>query len=295
MKLLSPAKINLYLKVTGKRPDGYHELLTLMTPVRLFDEIDLEAVGEGIHVQAPGCGCDAGRNLASRAAELFLGQTRVRAGVSIRITKNIPVGAGLGGGSSNASTVLKGMNELFQTGLSREELMEMAGAIGSDCPFFILGKPCLMGGRGDMLLHEVVLEPRSYLIVTPPLEISTARVYSLLKNPLTHGKKRYRITAEVVRRGIAPERWLENDLEGPAFGMCPELKRIKAELLEAGALGVIMSGSGSSILGICQNDEHLCSVMSRFRRHEGYRYVPTTSLTGGNHGNYRGQGVSGQG
>lgn len=295
MKLLSPAKINLYLKVTGKRPDGYHELLTLMVPIRLFDEIILEAVGEGIHVQAPGCSCDAGRNLASRAAELFLERTRVHAGVSIRITKNIPVGAGLGGGSSNASTVLKGMNDLFQAGLSREELMEMAGSIGADCPFFILGKPCLMGGRGDMLLHEVVLEPRSYLIVTPPLEISTARVYSLLKNPLTHGKKRYRITTEVVRKGIAPERWLENDLEGPAFGMCPELKRIKAELLEAGALGVIMSGSGSSVLGVFQNDEHLCSAMSRFRRHEGYRYVPTTSLTGGSYGNYRGQGVSGQG
>ncbi len=295
MNLRAPAKVNLYLKVVGKRPDGYHELLTLMMPIRLFDEIVLEKADTGISVRAPGCGCNERNNLAFKAAELFLKETGVRAGVSIRISKRIPPGAGLGGGSSDASSVIMGMNELFKTGLSRTELMKMAGKIGADCPFFFLGRPYLMGGRGDVPLHEVTLEPRSYFIVTPPLEISTAKVYSHLKCPLTRERKSYKIINEVAKKGIAPEQWLENDLEKPAFGICPELERVRSELLDAGALGVIMSGSGSSVLGIFQNEEHLCSGMSRIRRHEGYRYVPTTSLTGGSHGDYRGKGVSGQG
>ena len=295
MKLLAPAKINLYLKVIGKRSDGYHELLTLMAPVNLFDEIYLEEADQGISVTAPGCGCDDRRNLAFKAAELFLKETGVKAGVSIRIDKHVPLAAGLGGGSSDASCVLSGMNDLFHAGLSREDLMGLAGMIGADCPFFILGRPYLMGGRGDVPLHEVALERRSYFIVTPPLEISTANVYSLLKNPLTRGKKSYKIINEVAQKGIAPEQWLENDLEGPVFGICPGLKRVKVELLDAGAWGVVMSGSGSSIVGVFQNDEHLFNGMSRLRRHEGYRYVPTTSLTGGSHGDYRGKGVSGQG
>lgn len=295
MNILAPAKVNLYLKVVGKRADGYHELLTLMAPVRLFDEIVLEKADEGVSVKAPGCGCNDRHNLAFKAAELFLRETGIKAGVSIRISKHIPLGAGLGGGSSNASSILMGMNDLLDAGLSRKNLMKMAEKIGADCPFFILGKPYLMGGRGDTPLHEVILEPRSYLIVTPPLEISTAKVYSLLKCPLTRERKSFKIINEVAEKGIAPEQWLENDLEKPAFGICPELKRVKAELLDAGALGVIMSGSGSSVFGIFQNEEYLCNGMSRLRRHEGYRYVPTTSLTGGNHGDYRGKGVSGQG
>ncbi len=295
MKLLASAKINLYLKVLRKRADGYHELLTLMVPVGLFDEVVIEKADRGVSVSAPGCGCNGRSNLACKAAELFLKETGVREGVSIRIVKHIPLGAGLGGGSSDASTVLMGMNELFHTRIQRLELMKMAGRIGSDCPFFILGKPCLMGGRGDVPLHEAILEPRSYLIVTPPLEISTAKVYSQLKCPLTRKRKSYRIINEIVQKEITPEQWLENDLEGPAFGICPELKRVKAELLDAGALGVIMSGSGSSVLGVFQNEEHICNGLSRIRRHEGYRYVPTTSLTGGSHGDYRGKGVSGQG
>jgi len=295
MKLLAPAKINLYLKVLGKRSDGYHELLTLMVPINLFDEIVMEKAEKGISVRAPGCNCNGRSNLAYKAAELFLKEAGIREGIAIRIAKNIPLGAGLGGGSSDAAAVLMGLNELFHTRISTIELMKLAGRIGADCPFFILKKPCLMGGRGDVPLHEAVLEPRSYLIVTPPLEISTAKVYSQLKCPLTRERKSYRIINEIMQKGIAPEQWLENDLEGPAFDMCPELKRVKAELLDAGALGVIMTGSGSSVFGVFQNEEHVCNGLSRIRRHEGYRYVPTTSLTGGSHGDYRGKGVSGQG
>lgn len=276
MKILAPAKINISLKVLGKRPDGYHELLTLMAPVSLFDEIVIDRLEEGITVSAPGCNCVDEKNLAYRAAALFLKETGVHGGVSIRITKQIPVGAGLGGGSSDASAVLMAMNDLFQSGLSVKNLMDMAGKIGSDCPFFILGEPFLMGGRGEIPIGKVFLEKRFYLIVVPPLEISTPLVYSYLKCPLTIGHKPFTISDIIAEKGNAPEQLLENDLEIPAFGICPEIKCIKAELFDAGALGVLMSGSGSSVFGVFKDEEHVCNAMSRIRRHEGYRYIPTT-------------------
>lgn len=295
MKILAPAKINLFLKILGKREDGYHELLTLMAPVNLFDDINLTRKELGISLKAPGSGCGEKQNLAYKAAALFLEETGCRGGISIGIVKRIPVGAGLGGGSSDAASVLMGMNRLFQTGLSNHDLMAIAGKIGSDCPFFILGEPHLMGGRGEVPIRKVTIEQRFYLIVVPPLEISTALVYSHLKCPLTHGHKPFTIYEISFEKGNAPEQLLVNDLESPAFGICPEIKTIKEELLDAGALGVLMSGSGSSVFGIFESEEHICIGMSRIRRHEGYRYIPTTSLTGGSYGNYRGKGVSGQG
>jgi 4-diphosphocytidyl-2-C-methyl-D-erythritol kinase len=293
--ILAPAKINLFLKVLGKREDGFHELLTLMAPVSLFDEISLVPLDEGISLDAPGSGCEERKNIAYRAAELFLRETGAKGGVRIEIVKNIPVGAGLGGGSSDGASVLMGMDDLFGTGLSTGELMDLAARIGSDCPFFILRQPYLMGGRGEIPLQKAVLEERSYLIVVPPLEISTALVYFHLKSPLTSYDKTYKSNDVVMEQLIVPERILQNDLEGSAFGICPDIKLLKEELLGAGALGVIMSGSGSSVFGVFRDNEHLCYGMSQLRRHEGYRYIPTTSLTGVSYGNYRGKGVSGQG
>jgi 4-diphosphocytidyl-2-C-methyl-D-erythritol kinase len=295
VKILAPAKINLFLKVLGKREDGYHELLTLMTPVALFDEIRLDRKDQGISLNAPGSGCREKQNLAYKAAVLFLEETGCKGGASIEILKRIPIGAGLGGGSSDAASVLMGMNKLFQAGISRHDLMAMAGRIGSDCPFFILGEAHLMGGRGEIPIRKAVLEQRFYLIVVPPLEISTALVYSHLKCPLTHGHKPFTISDISIEKGNEPEQLLVNDLESPVFGICPEIRTIKEELLDSGALGVLMSGSGSSVFGVFKNEEHICIGMSRIRRHEGYRYIPTTSLTGGSYGDYRGKGVSGQG
>ncbi len=295
MKILAPAKINLILRILGKRIDGYHELITLMSPVSLYDDIVLEKQESGIFLKAEGSGCEERQNLAYRAAELFLKETGIMEGVSIEITKRIPVGAGLGGGSSDAASVLMGMNTLFQAGLTDQELMNLAAGIGSDCPFFILKRPYLMGGRGEIPLKPVIIEPRSYLIVIPPFGVSTSLVYSNLKCPLTIDDKSFTIKEISVGNGNAPERLLVNELEDPAFGICPEIRCIKAEILDAGALGVIMSGSGSSVFGVFKDEEHLCIGMGRIRRHEGYVYMPTTSLTGGSYGDYGSKGVSGQG
>jgi 4-diphosphocytidyl-2-C-methyl-D-erythritol kinase len=295
VKIKAPAKINLFLKVLGKREDGFHELITLMTPVSLFDEITLTPGEEGIALSAPGSGCEERKNLGYRAAELFFQETGLKQGVSIEIVKNIPVGAGLGGGSSDAASVLMGLNDLFGAGISTGELMSLAARLGSDCPFFMLGGPCVMGGRGEIPLRKAVLEERHYLIVVPPLEISTALVYFHLKYPLTNYDNKFKSNDVYFEQLIVPEQVLQNDLESAAFGICPELKPIGKDLLDAGALGVLMSGSGSSVFGVFKNKEQVCNGLSLLRRHEGYRYIPTTSLTGVSYGNYRGKGVSGQG
>ncbi len=126
-----------------------------MAPVSLYDGIVMEAKARGISLSAEGSGCEERQNLAYRAADLFLRETGTREGVSIEITKRIPVGAGLGGGSSDAASVLMGMNDLFRTGLADHELMRLAAKLGSDCPFFILRAPYLMGGRGEIPLRPV--------------------------------------------------------------------------------------------------------------------------------------------
>ena len=295
MKILAPAKVNLFLKVLGKRADGFHELLTLMAPVSLYDEITLEPRNEGISLTAPGSGCGERQNLGYRAAELFFRETGIRQGVSIEIVKNIPVGAGLGGGSSDAASVLMGLDELFGAGLTAEDLMGMAAQLGSDCPFFIPGGPFVMGGRGEIPLGKAVLEDRHYLIVAPPLEISTALVYSHFKSPLTIYDNKSRSDDGIFDNVIVPEQVLQNDLQRAAFGLCPEIEPITEDLLRAGALGALMSGSGSSVFGVFRDVKHVCNGMSLIRRHEGYRYIPTTSLTGVSNGDHRGKGVSGQG
>jgi len=294
VKVFSPAKINIYLEVVRRRPDGYHELRTIMVPLAFGDEIAMEARPSGVSLLAPGCGCEVDRNLAYRAARLFFDRTAIRYGVSITIEKRIPVGAGLGGGSSNAASVLLAMNELFHAGLDTQVLAALAGELGADCPFFIYRRPMLLGSRGDVPICEVDLEDRAYLIVIPPFGIPTAQIFSKLRLPLTSEPGRIKIE-KTSDRCIVPEHWVVNDLESVACTLYPELTVIKGELLSSGALKAGMSGSGSAVFGIFQTEAHLCSAMSRLTRHEGYSYIPTTRLTGDIYGDYRGQGFSGKG
>lgn len=287
MKILAPAKINIYLEVVGKRPDGYHELRTIMVPLGFGDEIFIEAAPCEITLDAPGCECPDQGNLAYRAARLFLDQTGITSGVTIKVVKRIPVGAGLGGGSSDASSVLLGMNGLFGAGLGIEELSGLAGNLGADCPFFLYQKPMLMGSRGDVPISEVELADRAYLIVIPPLRIATADIFSKFTLPLTRDEDRIKIEKSEYHC-IVPEVWVKNDLESVACNIYPELTRIKEELIGSGALKAGMSGSGSAVFGVYESKAHLCSALSRLARHEGYSYIPTTRLTGDIYGDYRG-------
>jgi 4-diphosphocytidyl-2-C-methyl-D-erythritol kinase len=286
VRVLSPAKINLLLKVLGKRNDGYHELSTLMVPVSLFDALYLEQAEEGVELDAPGCGCPTSDNLVFKAADLFRHKTEIGKGIRIRIDKKIPFGAGLGGGSSNAAHTLVALNILFGTELKENQLSDMAQEIGADCPFFIHGRPAIMGGRGDILLADVLIEDRVYLLIIPPFGISTAKLFSEYKMSLTNSKHVFKIE-DITKESVAPERYLFNELEDSAFELHPELKTVKVDLIRAGALGALMSGSGSAVFGVFEDAGHLEHAMIKLRKREGYKYIPTTRTLGGVNGDYR--------
>ncbi|MBN1636800.1 MAG: 4-(cytidine 5'-diphospho)-2-C-methyl-D-erythritol kinase [Deltaproteobacteria bacterium] len=280
MKIHAPAKINISLRILGKRHDGYHEVQTIMIPVTLFDEIFIQQKSKGVFLEAPGCNCSSEENLVYKAARLFLDKSGKKGGVSITLVKHIPIGAGLGGGSSDAACVLLAMNTMFGEPFNKSELMSLASKIGADCPFFLFPRPMLMGSRGDEVLCDVNVEERAFLLVLPAFGISTACVYSLFRAPLTQGVDLLKIDGDGNKK-IAPESLLVNDLESVAFQLHPELDSIKRELLDIGALGALMSGSGSTVFGIFRDREHMNNAMDKMSTQDGYSYIPTTVMMEG--------------
>ncbi|HEY4707622.1 MAG TPA: 4-(cytidine 5'-diphospho)-2-C-methyl-D-erythritol kinase [Thermodesulfobacteriota bacterium] len=251
LKILSPAKVNLFLRVLGKRPDGYHDIFSLMQPVSLYDEIDMEAGdGEGISVSSDSPALPTGaENLAHRAASAFLTRLGKSRSVGIHIKKRIPVGAGLGGGSSNAASVLMGLNELTAAGFDESALMEIGSALGSDVPFFILKSAALAEGRGTELKRVKVPE-FGYILINPGYHVSTARVYGNLD--LTKKPENNKLTYSVESLGVGPGvgELLYNDLERVTLSEHPDLGEYKSILVKNGALGALMSGSGPTVFGV---------------------------------------------
>jgi 4-diphosphocytidyl-2-C-methyl-D-erythritol kinase len=255
LTLVSPAKVNLFLHVTGKRPDGYHTLVSLMCPIGLRDTLHLAITGSRIRVN---CGHpyvpEDQSNLAHVAAERFFRRlasqrnTRQR-GVTITIDKHIPVAAGLGGGSSNAAAVLIGLNRCFDAPFSAPQLVEMGLAIGADVPFFLYGKPALATGIGERLRPYPQLRPYSVLVIYPGIRISTAEVYKNLDLALTNCKKKLK---DILLKHRAFDAALHscNDLESVTLPAFPEVRAAKSALLQQGAEGALMSGSGSAVFGL---------------------------------------------
>jgi 4-diphosphocytidyl-2-C-methyl-D-erythritol kinase len=256
MDLRSPAKINLYLEVTGKRPDGYHNLITLMCFIGLFDSLHLEFGRNRISVACsyPNIPQDE-TNLAFRAARLFLDTSRIREGVHIDIDKSIPAGAGLGGGSSNAASVLMGLNAHFGSPHSKETLCTMGKQLGADVPFFIFGSPAVATGIGDNLKPFNGLKLYNILLIYPSVTLSTAEVYRTLNLTLTKNKKINTNTIFKLDWGRNAPKLLHNDLEAAASALCPDIQTAKQALLEAGAAGALMSGSGSCVFGLFENTD----------------------------------------
>jgi 4-diphosphocytidyl-2-C-methyl-D-erythritol kinase len=255
LTLTSPAKINLFLYVTGKRPDGYHTLLTLMCGVRLYDGLTLSFGGKGVDIECdhPQVPADAD-NLAYKAAALFfkevVGQKGGRQeGVVITLEKKIPVGAGLGGGSSNAASVLLGLNQYYGYPFSNEELRTLGLTLGADVPFFIYERPAIARGIGEILEPAPSLRPFSVLLVYPGIHVSTGLVYKKLNLGLTKLKKENKNLPFKIRV-FNPKNHLWNDLEAATMPLVPEISRIKRLLADHGAEGTLMSGSGSAVFGI---------------------------------------------
>ncbi len=251
MKIQSPAKINLFLEVTGKRPDGYHNLNTLMCCIGLSDTIRLTFGQKKIsvscaHPDVP----EDNTNLAFRAAQIFFDITRIRDGVHIDIEKIIPIGAGLGGGSSNAAAVLKGLNSFYGSPVSREALLHAARSLGADVPFFIDGKPAVATGIGDILTPCDCIKSCPILLVYPSVPVSTAVVYKNLNLTLTKNKKINTKNLFKLKTWQDVPKLLFNDLETVASSICPEIQKAKASLLRHDALGALMTGSGSAVFGL---------------------------------------------
>ena len=253
MKIFSPAKINFFLHVRGKRPDGYHELFSLMCRIDIFDEISLEIGGSRadaveIFCSHPKVPSDA-TNLAHRAACLFQSQFNTAQGIKINLKKHIPVGAGLGGGSSNAASVLLALNTYYGHPFSGEHLMEMGLKLGADVPFFIFQKPAIATGIGEKL--EVFEGDLRYhiLLLYPGFSVSTAEVYQNLNLGLTKDKKKP-TSNNLIQNRFNPADHLINDLEQVTALKYPEIGMAKEKLLNLGAVGALMSGSGPTVFGL---------------------------------------------
>jgi 4-diphosphocytidyl-2-C-methyl-D-erythritol kinase len=268
IRIFAPAKLNLFLEVLGKRPDGYHEIRSVFHAINLCDEMVIEERKEGIHLDCsdPSLPADE-RNLAWRAAALMQKKAGTSTGVAMRLMKKIPVGAGLGGGSSDASAVLKGLNDLWRLGLSAEELMRMAAELGSDCPYFIRCGTALCEGRGEIVNPLPSAGRLRFILVCPPIQVSTAEVYkNLSRNDLTDARR----DDSILRRAIQTGNWvtigreLFNRLEGPAFRLFRELEGAKRRLREVCPHGTLMTGSGSALFGIVgQSTSHGQEVLER--------------------------------
>ncbi len=255
IRRLSPAKVNLVLRVLGKRKDGYHEIASLMQAVSLYDElIFYPQKAEGIILRCPGSELpEDERNLVYRAARAFFSRSGVAGGVEIELRKRIPMAAGLGGGSSNAAITLSTLNEICGSPLTRDILSGLAASLGADVPFFLFENRAWAFGIGERLEPADPLPSFDLVLLHPPLEVPTGPVYQGLNLGLTNGPINYSIPRFYTICDVAQGLW--NDLESVTLKRHPELQELKNLLLRKGALGTLMSGSGPTVFGIFERGE----------------------------------------
>ncbi len=251
------AKINLYLEVIRKRDDGYHDIETVFQPVSLHDIISIERTSGGISLRGddPGIPWDRS-NLCWKAAELILGEFGKGRGVSLEVRKNIPSGAGLGGGSSDAAGVLAGVNELLGLEIDVTRLMEMGLELGSDVPFFLFGSPAVGRGRGEILEKTDGLSGGTLLIVKPDINVSTKWAYQNPNLILTRSDGGHRLSCLLGGLKDFPDIALEtsNSFQRVVVGEYPVIGQILVLLRSEGARLSSMSGSGSACFALYEDD-----------------------------------------
>ncbi|HIJ96857.1 MAG TPA: 4-(cytidine 5'-diphospho)-2-C-methyl-D-erythritol kinase [Desulfuromonadales bacterium] len=254
LSLTAPAKINYLLDVIRRRPDGYHDLRMIMQRINLCDTISLTLTDvPGIRVICNAEGVpDGPDNIAWKAAQVMLDLAASDLGAAIEITKNIPIAAGLGGGSSDAATVLMGMNELLQLRLTEQQLMDTGCKLGADVPFFIFKKTALAEGIGEKLTAIQNMPKCWILLINPKVPVSTAWVYRSLQLTRTGELNKLPEFFDSVDHIVS---FLSNDLESVTIQAFPVIADIKNRLLAWGAAGSMMSGSGPTVFGIFNDYE----------------------------------------
>jgi 4-diphosphocytidyl-2-C-methyl-D-erythritol kinase len=253
----APAKVNLFLEVLHRRPDGYHELATLMVAVSLYDELDIREDASGpdaIRLTCDHSSLSTGPdNLIWRAADLLRRRAGVTRGATIRLTKRIPLAAGLAGGSSDAAATLAGLDRLWGLGWKREQLAALGAELGSDVAFFFHTPAAWCTGRGEVIQPLAPGRPLDIVLACPPVGLSTAEVFRNVVVPSEpQGGEQVR---QALETGAIEElgRRLHNRLQPPAERLCPEVARLHEWLAGLGPAGQLMSGSGSTVFALCRD------------------------------------------
>jgi len=259
LTLPAPAKLNMFLHVTGRRDDDYHLVETLLVPIDRGDRVTLGLRDDSqvVRVRGP-AGVDAGDDLAVRAARLLQRACGVSRGVGIDVDKRIPLGGGLGGGSSDAATVLLGLNRMWELGLPRRRLMALALELGADVPFFIFGTPAFGRGIGEVL-EAVSLPPTWFVVVTPPVRVATAEVFAAPE--LTRNSRS-------AKMSVFSEGYGRNDLQAVAASRFPEIAASLDALAReaADAASVAMSGSGACVFAAFSAEQAALQALAGVER-----------------------------
>lgn len=279
--ILAPAKINLTLEILGKRPDGYHDLRSLVVPVSLYDTLTLTGTkGASIDVSCAVVGLPGENqellpapadNLAARAARLLRDVTGYAGGARIEIQKEIPIGGGMGGGSADAAGTLVGLNRLWQTGLAVEPLMELGARLGSDIPAMVYGKPVCMEGRGEKVRPVPCQWPAGtqwwIVVVNPGFNVPTRDIYRRFRTGLTSPQETFINACFALERGDVKlaSASLQNSLEAVVFNKYPLLSILAERLKSAGALGVLLSGSGASVFAVAANHDQALAIEAQVK------------------------------
>jgi 4-diphosphocytidyl-2-C-methyl-D-erythritol kinase len=286
LTLPSFAKINWSLQVLGKRPDGYHEVVTCLQTISLCDEIRIVA-SDGIDVTLS---CDDPqiptdeRNLCVRAARLLIDRHHCERGAHIQLRKKIPAGGGLGGASSNAAMTLLGLAQIWGLKLNSSQLIELGSQLGADVPFFFFGGRALATGTGTLLKPLNDLQKISLIVVTPAVAVSTREAYAALNAPaLTRDKSAPILTSSRDEAySFEFDQWpLHNDFENVIFEIEPEIKRVQKALLDAGSRRVMLAGSGSSVFGIFDAAESQRRALNEIKAEAGWRTFACDSFSRG--------------
>lgn len=257
LTLKSPAKLNLYLNVLRKRKDGYHDIETIFERIDLADRVALTKIPAGIHITSNrhDLSCDQ-TNLAYRAASLLFRKKRIRGGVHIHLHKRIPIAGGMGGGSSNAATVLLGLNRLFGLRLSRKTLLSLGRHLGADVPFFLLETPFAIGTkRGDRVTPIRSSLKILHLIVNNRVKVPTQGIYQQVNFTLTRERPGAKIFQHFIERGDLSGLVgrCYNALEEPAIKGYPTILKVKETLKRLGVKGITLSGSGPTVFGFVKS------------------------------------------
>jgi 4-diphosphocytidyl-2-C-methyl-D-erythritol kinase len=264
MQLLAPAKINLSFQIKGRRADGFHEIETLMAPISLADRLTIEKTGRrdgGIRFSCDDPSLpDGENNLVVRAAKLFRQTAKVTEGIEIALEKKIPHGAGLGGGSSDAASTLIGLNELFEAGLGQDDLLKLAGQLGSDVPFFIVRSAAVCRGRGEIVMPISLATRFQLLLLKPDFGVPTPWAYG-----------RWRESRQLPGVDYSAQEFggvhFVNDLERPVFEKFVLLAHLKQWLREQREVAAaLMSGSGSTVFAILRGDADSEELATRVRQ-----------------------------